>query len=160
MAGKGLFLKFVKTWVNMSKKKSNLHKSLKERVYWFKKKNPQSRISINICHLMSRIEIGLEAWPKWPVLKVSFCMRWPYKPKRPLVGNWWTTQEFKLRRKKGNFIWAELRIITQETDSISENCYACYKSKARSCKFSRQRIVHHNGILTFYIKFTKDTWYR
>ena len=100
MAGKALFLKFVKTWVNMSKKKSNLHKSLKERVYWFKKKNPQSRISINICHLMSRIEIGLEAWPKWPVLKVSFCVRWPYKPKRPLVGNWWTTQEFKLRRKK------------------------------------------------------------
>lgn len=29
--------------------------------------------------------------------------------------------------------------------------------KARSHTFSRQRIIHQNDILLFYIKFTKDT---
>ena len=61
-------------------------------------------------------------------------------------------------KKKGNFIWTRLRVITRKRDSQKalRNCSARCKLKAQAYTFLRQRITHQNDMVIFYTKFTKD----
>ena len=60
--------------------------------------------------------------------------------------------------EKRNFIQAKLRIIIQVADSQKAlRTFPPVRSLRHSRTFLRQRIVHQNDKLIFYIKFTKHT---
>lgn len=65
----------------------------------------------------------------------------------------------KLEEKKGNFIQAKLRVITQEEHSQKalRTVLLVWSQRHRGCTFSRQRVIHQSDILTFYVQFPKDT---
>lgn len=57
-----------------------------------------------------------------------------------------------------NFTEANLRIITQETVFLRTVLKKKKKnSKAQLHTFLKQRIIHQNGTLMFYVKFIRDT---
>lgn len=61
------------------------------------------------------------------------------------------------RRKKGNFIGAKLRIITQEVEAQNaRRTVPTARSQRHSHVYLRQEIVHQDNTLLHYIKFTKD----
>ena len=63
----------------------------------------------------------------------------------------------QVKKKRGNFIQAKLRIVTWETFSEALRTVLPVRSRRHShIHFLRQRAVHQNDIWVFYIKFTKD----
>lgn len=60
----------------------------------------------------------------------------------------------KLRRKRGNFTWSKLRVITQETDSQKalSNVPLAISQTHHHSTFLRQEVVYQNDILIFYVK--------
>lgn len=63
-------------------------------------------------------------------------------------------------KEKENFIWTQLRIMTQETDSQKDlrTVSPIYKSKIKLHRFSRQMTILQKDIPVFYIKSNRDTW--
>jgi len=61
----------------------------------------------------------------------------------------------KGKKKKGDFIQAKLRILAPEGKWILRSHSAFQESKAQSCTFLRQSIVHRKEVRVFYRKVTK-----
>lgn len=64
------------------------------------------------------------------------------------------TMKNQVKKEKGNFVWAKLSIITRETHSLK--LWEQFHLLKVEGTFETKD-VHQNDILTFHIKFTKDT---